>query len=64
MIERFASGLGGLDGYVQILFDFVLADEFLQALRAELELERGIVFDRGGGDEAVFENWIIFGGGH
>jgi hypothetical protein len=55
-----------LDGYVEILFDLVLAYEFLEALRAKLELERGIVLDRGGGDEAVFEvqRGIVFGGGH
>jgi hypothetical protein len=55
-----------LDGHVEILFDLVLADEFLEALGAELELERGIVLDRGGGDEAVFQvqRGIIFGGGH
>jgi hypothetical protein len=33
-------------------------------LRAELELERGIVLDRGGGHEAVFQGGIVFGGGH
>ena len=64
VIECFAAGLGGLDGDVEILFDLVLADEFLQALRAELELERRIVLDRGGGDEAVFQYGIVFGGGH
>ncbi len=64
VIERLAARLGGLDGNVEILFDFVLADEFLQALRAELEFERGIVLDRGGGDEAVFKSGIVFGGGH
>jgi hypothetical protein len=36
VVEGFASGLRGLDGYVQIFFDFILADEFLQALWAEL----------------------------
>jgi len=42
----------------------------LQALRAKLELKRGIVLDRGGGDQAVFcvrgemERGIVFGGGH
>ena len=50
VVERFASGLGGLDSDVEILFDLVLADELLQALRAKLELEGGIVLDRGGGD--------------
>jgi len=60
-----------LDGYIQILFDFILADEFLQALRAEFEFERGIVFDRSGGDYTVFRrSWcrgsreIVFSGGH
>jgi hypothetical protein len=33
-------------------------------LRAELELERGIILDGGGGDEAVFKRGIIFGGRH
>ncbi len=66
VIERLAARLGGLDGHVQILFDFVLADEFLQALRAELEFEGGIVLDRGGGDQAVFnlQRGIVFGGRH
>jgi hypothetical protein len=36
----------------------------LQTLRAELELEGGIVFDGGGGDQAVFESGVVFGGGH
>jgi hypothetical protein len=54
VVERFSAGVGGLDGDVEILFNFVLADEFLQALRAELELKRGIILDGGGGDEAVF----------
>jgi hypothetical protein len=64
VVERFASGLGSLDGDVEILFDFVLADELLQALRAKLELKRRIVLDRGGGDEPVFQSGIVFGGGH
>ena len=55
VVERLAARLGGLDGYVKILFDFGLADEFLQALRPKLELKRGIVLNRRGGDEAVFE---------
>jgi hypothetical protein len=66
MVKRLAAGLCRLDGHVEILFDLVLADEFLQALGAELEFKRGIVLDRGGGDEAVFQvqRGIIFGGGH
>src|SRR5258708_32731510 len=50
VVKRLAARFGGLDGYVEILFDLVLADEFLEALRAELELESGIVLDWGSGD--------------
>jgi hypothetical protein len=64
VVKRLAAGLGRLDCDVEILFDLILADEFLEALRTELELEGGIVLDRGGGDEAVFECGIVFGGGH
>ena len=39
MVERFAARFGGLDGDVEIVFDLCLADEFLQALRAEFEFE-------------------------
>jgi hypothetical protein len=66
MVQCLAAGLCCLDGHVEILFDLGLADEFLEALRAELELERGIVLDWRSGDEAVFQvqRGIIFGGGH
>ena len=66
VVKRLAARLCRLDGYVEILFDLGLADEFLEALRTELELERGIVLDWGGRDEAVFEGrrGIVFGGGH
>jgi hypothetical protein len=66
MVKRLAARLGRLDCHIEILFDLVLADEFLEALGAKLELKRGIVFDRGGGDETVFEvqRGIVFGGGH
>jgi hypothetical protein len=55
MVQRLAARLCRLDCHIEILFDLVLADEFLKALGAKLELKRGIVLDRGGGDEAVFE---------
>jgi len=55
VIEGFAAGFGGLDGYVEILFDFILADEFLEPLRPKLQLKRRIVLDRGGGDERSFK---------
>jgi hypothetical protein len=66
VIKRLAARLGRLDGNVKILFYLVLADEFLQALRAELEFERRIVLNRRSGNEAVFEmqRGIIFRGGH
>ena len=71
MVKRLAARLCCLDGYVEILFNLVLADEFLKALGAKLELKRGIVLDRGGGDETVFclrraevQRGIVFGGGH
>src|SRR6266478_8854227 len=39
VVEGFSARLCRLDGHVEILFDLVLADEFLEALGAELELE-------------------------
>src|SRR5208282_805899 len=50
VVERLTARLGRLDGDVEILFYLVLADEFLQTLRAKLELKRRIVLNRGGGD--------------
>jgi len=69
VVECFAAGLGGLDGNVEILFDFVLADEFDQALRAELEFKGGIVLDGSRRDETVLyrdvaKGGIVVGGWH
>jgi hypothetical protein len=50
VIKRLAARLRRLDGNVKILFDLGLANEFLQTLRPKLELKRGIVLNRGGGD--------------
>src|SRR4029077_20057126 len=64
MVKRLAARLCRLDRYIEIFFDLVLADEFLKALGAEFELERGIVLDRGGGDEGVFQFGIFSCGWH
>src|SRR5208282_5072751 len=48
VIKRLAARLRRLDGNVEILFDLGLTNEFLQALRAELEFERRIILDGGG----------------
>ncbi len=41
VVEGFAAGLGGFKGDSKLLFGFGLADEFLEAAGAELELEGG-----------------------
>jgi hypothetical protein len=64
VIESFSARLCGLDGDIQIFFDFILTDEFLQALRAKFKFKRGIIFDRSGRDQAVFQRRVVFRGGH
>ena len=59
VVERFAARFCGLNRYVEIFFDLVLADELDEPLRAELEFKGRIVLDRGSGDEAVFQIWIF-----
>ena len=41
VVEGFAAGFGGFEGDSELLFGFGLADEFLEAAGAELELEGG-----------------------
>src|SRR5690242_16849143 len=53
MVHGLAAGAGCFDGYRKVFFDLLLSDEFAEALRAQLEFECGVVFDRGGGDEAL-----------
>ena len=53
MVEGLAAGLGGLEGDGELLFGFGLADEFGEALGAQFELNRIIVVDAAGGDQAV-----------
>ena len=53
VVEGFAAGFGGFEGDGELLFGFVLADEFGEAGGAELQLEGLVVFDAGGGDEAL-----------
>src|ERR1700722_3522563 len=68
MVKRLAARFGRLDSDIQILFDLILADELLQPLRPKLQLKRGIIFDRSGRNEAVFniniQRGIVFCGGH
>jgi hypothetical protein len=60
VVESFSAGTSGLDGDVKVLFHLGLADEFDEPLRAEFELERGIVFEASGGDETVAFRQIGF----
>ncbi len=54
VVEGFAAGFGGFEGDGELLLGLGLADEFRKFLRAELELERGVVVERGGGgDQAL-----------
>jgi hypothetical protein len=65
VVEGFAAGFGGFKGDGELLFGFGLADEFLEAAGAELELEGIFVFGAGGGDEALGVFRVRFGsGGH
>jgi predicted nucleotidyltransferase len=65
VVEGFAAGAGGFEGDGELLFGFGLADEFLEAAGAELELEGIFVFGAGGGDEALGVFGVRFGsGGH
>ena len=53
VVEGFAAGSGGFEGDGELLLGLGLADELGEAVGAELELERGVVVDAAGGDEAV-----------
>ena len=65
VVEGVAAGLCGFEGDSKLLFGFGLADEFLEAARAELELEGIFVFGAGRGDEALGIVRVRFGsGGH
>jgi len=64
MIQRFAPRASRFNRHRQILLNLGLADEFVQALRPQLQLKRGIVLDRRGGDDAVFQVGIVLGEGH
>ena len=63
VVEGFLAGASGFESDGELFFGFGLADEFLEAAGAELELE-GVLFGGAGGrDEAigVFGLWV---GGH
>src|SRR5581483_7159816 len=53
MVERLAAGTRRLDGHCEVFLHLGLADELLQPLRAQLQLEGSIVFDHRGGDNAL-----------
>ena len=53
VVERLAARLGRLDGDLEVVLDLVLPDELAQPLRTQLQLERRIVVDRRGRDDAV-----------
>jgi hypothetical protein len=53
VVHGFAARAGRFDGHGKIFFELTLADKFAEALRTKLQLERGIVFDRRGGDQAL-----------
>ena len=53
MVEGLAAGLGGFERDGQLLLGFGLADEFREALGAQLEFDGIVVVDAAGGDEAV-----------
>jgi hypothetical protein len=53
VIEGFAAGLGGLKRDGELFLGFGLADEFGEALGAQLQLDEVIVVDAAGGDEAL-----------
>jgi len=64
MIERLAAGARRLDGDGQVFFDLGLSDEFGQALRAQFQFERRIVFDRRGRNQPLLQIRNVFGGSH
>ena len=53
VIERLAARAGGLDGYREVLFDLLLADELRQPPRAQLQLKRSVVLDDSGRDDPL-----------
>jgi hypothetical protein len=61
VVEGFAAGFGGFKGDGELLFGFGLADEFLEAAWAELELEGVFLGGACGVDEAL---GIFASGGH
>jgi hypothetical protein len=60
VIERFTAGFSGGERDGELLLGFFLADEFGEALGAELELDRVVVVDLAGGDEAFGVGDFLF----
>jgi hypothetical protein len=52
VIERFVSLLGGVDGDAEIVLQLLLADELIEASRAQGDVDRLIVVLRLTGDDA------------
>src|SRR5262249_27633462 len=55
VMEGLAAGTPRLNGDRQVLFDFGLADELRQLLRAQLEFKRGVLLDRRRRHQSLFQ---------
>ena len=65
VVERFAAAAGGLDGNLDVFFDALLADVFVEALGADASFDSRVFVVGGTGDDAL--RWVVghfaFGGG-
>jgi hypothetical protein len=53
VVERLAALLGGVDGDAEIVLELLLADELIEATRAEGKVDRLVVVLRLAGDDAL-----------